>query len=77
MKTRQSKTAATTLVERGKPEQVIVRVAQEGGVALIAIRAREGTAGHPRLGPASVGHTTRFVLDHAPCDVLLLRDAGM
>jgi nucleotide-binding universal stress UspA family protein len=23
-----------------------------------------------------VGHTARFVLDHAPCDVLLLREAG-
>ena len=38
-----------------------------------AIRASEGSAGHPRLGPASVGHTARFVIDHAPCDVLLLR----
>ena len=42
--------------------------------ALIAIWAREGGAGHPRMGPAAVGHTARFVIDHAPCDVLLLRE---
>ncbi len=65
---------AATRLERGKPEQVIVQVAAETGVGLIAIRASEGSAGHPRLGPASVGHIVRFVLDHAPCDVLLLRE---
>jgi nucleotide-binding universal stress UspA family protein len=27
----------------------------------------------PPAGPHSVGHTARFVLDHAPCPVLLLR----
>jgi nucleotide-binding universal stress UspA family protein len=61
------------LVERGRPEQIIVRVAEDEGVSLIAIEAHEGAEGHPSVGPASVGHTARFVLDHAPCDVLLLR----
>jgi nucleotide-binding universal stress UspA family protein len=60
-------------VVRGKPEQVIVQVAQEQRCGLIAIQASEGAAGRPQLGPRSVGHTARFVLDHAPCDVLLLR----
>ena len=58
----------------GKPEHVIVDTAKEQNVDLIVICAREGSQGHPRIGPASVGHTARFVLDHAPCDVLLLRE---
>ncbi|MBI1880588.1 MAG: universal stress protein [Chloroflexi bacterium] len=64
---------AGTTVKRGKAEKIIVEMAREIGVSLIVISAREGAAGHPRLGPASVGHIARFVLDHAPCDVLLLR----
>jgi nucleotide-binding universal stress UspA family protein len=62
------------LVERGVPEQVIVQVAQREKVDAIAIQASEGLSGRPQIGPASVGHTARFVLDHAPCDVLLLRE---
>jgi hypothetical protein len=27
----------------------------------------------PPTGPPSVGHTARFVVDHAPCPVLLVR----
>jgi hypothetical protein len=27
----------------------------------------------PHLGPKSIGHVARFVLDHAPCPVLLVR----
>ena len=65
---------AGVAIERGKPEQVIVRVAEQVSTTLIAIRARERPEAHPRLGPPSVGHTARFVLDHAPCDVLLLRE---
>ena len=61
-------------IARGKPEQVIVATASEQHADLIAIRAREGAEGRPHIGPASVGHTARFVLDHAPCDVLLLRE---
>jgi len=61
-------------IAHGKPEQVIVEIAGEQNVDLSVIRAREGSEGHPHIGPASVGHTARFVLDHAPCDVLLLRE---
>ncbi|MGD0005315.1 MAG: universal stress protein [Anaerolineaceae bacterium] len=60
-------------IQRGKPEQMIVQTARTWRSQLIAIRASEGTQGRPQIGPASVGHTARFVLDHAPCDVLLLR----
>jgi len=57
----------------GRPEQLVVATAERLDCQLIVIRASEGGAGAPRLGPASVGHTARFVLDHAPCDVLLVR----
>ena len=61
-------------IEPGKPEQIIVRAAHLWGCQLIVIRASEGSEGRPKIGPQSVGHTARFVLDHAPCDVLLLRE---
>jgi nucleotide-binding universal stress UspA family protein len=64
----------TTRIERGNPEHEIVRQASEQGCRLVVIRAIEGSQGRPQIGPASVGHTARFVLDHAPCDVLLLRN---
>jgi nucleotide-binding universal stress UspA family protein len=62
-----------TDIQRGKPEQIIVQSAYSWQCELIAIQASEGTQGRPHIGPESVGHTARFVLDHAPCDVLLLR----
>jgi len=58
----------------GRPEAMILQIAEDENVSLISMWAREGAEGHPHIGPASVGHTARFVLDHAPCDVLLLRD---
>jgi len=61
-------------IERGRPEEIIVQVARERQADLIVIWAREGAVGRAPIGPASVGHTTRFVLDHAGCDVLLLRE---
>ena len=60
-------------VAHGTPERVLVDIAQESGAALVVVGARDLPDGHPALGPASVGHTARFVLDHAPCPVLLLR----
>jgi nucleotide-binding universal stress UspA family protein len=68
--------SAKVLLEWGKPEHVIVRVARDEAVSLIALWAREGAEGHPSIGPASVGHIARFVLDHASCDVLLLREGS-
>lgn len=69
----QAGVSATRRVERGKAEQVIVAVAREIGAELVAIRARERPEEHPLQGPPSIGHTARFVVDHAPCDVLLVR----
>lgn len=60
-------------IREGKPEKTIVEATGEVRADLIVIWAREGAAGRPSIGPVSVGHTARFVIDHAPCDVLLLR----
>ncbi|HLW01605.1 MAG TPA: universal stress protein [Ktedonobacterales bacterium] len=61
---------------RGKPEQEIVRLGAALSSDLIIICTRRvlgpGEPPHPP-GPKSVGHVARFVLDHAPCPVLLLR----
>jgi len=64
---------ADVRLERGIPERVLVEVAEQSKAALLVEFARELPEGHPLLGPASVGHTARFVLDHASCPVLLLR----
>jgi nucleotide-binding universal stress UspA family protein len=64
---------AETLVRQGRPELEIVNAAAEwrADVILICARAEYGDA--PHIGPRSVGHVARFVLDHAPCPVLLVR----
>jgi nucleotide-binding universal stress UspA family protein len=64
-------------IKQGRPEEIIVQVAHERQADLIVIWAREGAVGRAPIGPASVGHTTRFVLDHAGCDVLLLREVNI
>jgi len=51
----------------GRVERVVVQAAQ-GADLLVA--ARDGD--RSRLGPASLGPATRFVVDHAPCPVLLV-----
>jgi nucleotide-binding universal stress UspA family protein len=51
----------------GRVERVVVEAA-EGTDLLVA--ARDGD--RSRLGPASLGPATRFVVDHAPCPVLLV-----
>lgn len=66
-------TTIETRLERGRPEQHIVALARELHIDLVALRTREYPDGFPRIGPPSIGHTARFVVDHAPCPVLLLR----
>jgi nucleotide-binding universal stress UspA family protein len=58
---------ATRLERHGRPEHHVVRVA-EGAELLIC--ARNGDRSRP--GPRSIAPTTRFVIDHAPCPVLLV-----
>lgn len=57
----------------GKPEREIVMCASAWQADLIVICPRSPQRSEPALGPRSVGHVARFVLDHAPCPVLLVR----
>jgi len=64
---------AQTLQREGRPEREIVNCAAEWNADLIVICPRANYDGRPTIGPKSVGHVARFVLDHAPCPVLLVR----
>ena len=64
---------AQTLSREGNPEREIIQCASEWKADLIVICPRSPAFGGPTLGPKSVGHVARFVLDHAPCPVLLIR----
>ena len=52
---------------RGRPEREVVAAAEDADLLVVA---RDGD--HTRLGPHSLGRATRFVVDHAPCRVLLI-----
>jgi nucleotide-binding universal stress UspA family protein len=56
---------AERLTPPGRAEQAVVAAA-EGFDVLILSRT------NLRSGPHSIGHATRFVVDHAPCAVLLV-----
>jgi nucleotide-binding universal stress UspA family protein len=56
---------------RGRPEREVVAAARDAGLLVVA---RDGD--HSRLGPHSLGRATRFVVDHAPCGVLLIWPDG-
>jgi nucleotide-binding universal stress UspA family protein len=55
------------LWERGVPEHEVVAAASD---ADLLVCVRDGAPGSP--GPHSLGPATRFVIDHAPCGVLLV-----
>jgi nucleotide-binding universal stress UspA family protein len=53
---------------RGRVEREVVRaVASDVDILVVA---RDGD--RSRLGPRSLGHATRFIVDHAPCAVMLV-----
>ena len=59
---------AEILRRRGRAErEVVAAVVQDADLLVVA---RDGD--RSRLGPRSLGHSTRFVVDHAPCAVLLV-----
>lgn len=58
---------ATVRLETGFPERIVTAVADEVDYLVIG---RDGD--RSRLGPHSLGKHTRFVVDHAPCRVLLI-----
>jgi nucleotide-binding universal stress UspA family protein len=66
--TRLGREDAELLHRRGRIEREVVgAVARDVDVLVVA---RDGD--RSRLGPHSLGHATRFVVDHAPCSVLLV-----
>jgi nucleotide-binding universal stress UspA family protein len=70
--------AAAARLGRENVEQIAIRggqIEREIVAALaqevdLLVAARDGD--RSRLGPHSLGHVTRFVVDHAPCSVLLV-----
>lgn len=64
--------AAASSVGRGRPEHEIAEHAAEIGASLVIVGARP-LAGPTPPDPASLGHVSRFVVDHAPCPVLVVR----
>jgi nucleotide-binding universal stress UspA family protein len=58
---------AALITRRGRVEREVVAAAE--GMDLL-ILARDGD--RSRLGPRSLGPAARFVVDHAPCRVLLI-----
>jgi nucleotide-binding universal stress UspA family protein len=57
----------STLLRHGRVEREVVAAA-EGADLLVVARDGDDT----RLGPRSLGPASRFVVDHAPCPVLLV-----
>ena len=51
----------------GRAERAVVAASAQADLLIVA---RDGD--RARLGPKSLGKTTRFVVDHAPCPVLLV-----
>jgi len=58
---------ATRVQRTGRIEHEVVAAAE---TAALLVLARDGD--HTRLGPHSLGPHSRFVVDHAPCPVLLV-----
>ena len=58
---------ATLQALRGRVKHEVVATAE--GMDILVL-ARDGDPAH--VGPRSLGPTTRFVIDHAPCRVLLI-----
>lgn len=58
---------ATTRVEEGLPERIVTAAADEADYIVLA---RNGD--RSRLGPKSLVKHTRFVVDHSPCQVVLV-----
>jgi len=56
---------------RGEPGRTVCDIAALERVDLIAISAGRGN--EPLVGPGSLGPLARFVVDHSPCPVVLLR----
>jgi nucleotide-binding universal stress UspA family protein len=60
-------------VGSGRPERVIVSYLSEKKAGLCVVARRPDWNQNHDTGPKSIGHVARFVVDHAPCPVLVLR----
>jgi nucleotide-binding universal stress UspA family protein len=62
----------STEIRRGQPEHEIITasVAFRAAAAVLCARPRSGPT---EPGPRSIGHVARFVVDHAPVPVMLVR----
>ena len=66
--TRLGRENAELVCRRGRLEREVLGAVAHG-VDLLVV-SRDGD--RSRLGPHSLGHATRFIVDHAPCPVLLV-----
>ncbi|MCL2490382.1 MAG: hypothetical protein FWF36_06645 [Propionibacteriaceae bacterium] len=62
---------AAIQVLRGPAEQAVIQACADADLLVLA---RDGD--NTRLGPASLSHQTRFIVDHAPCIIELVWPAG-
>lgn len=60
-----------SVLAQGKPGEVVCELAARHGAGLVVVRA--GGPDRPPVGPGSLGPAARFITDHSPCPVLLLR----
>ncbi|WP_212987790.1 universal stress protein [Actinoplanes auranticolor] len=58
---------AVRQTRQGRPEREVVAACADVDLLVLA---RDGD--RSRLGPRSLGHHARFVVDHAPCQILLV-----
>lgn len=63
--------AVRTMQLDGEPGRVVCDLARAEGIDLVAIRV--GGKDQPPLGPRSLGPAARYIADHSPCPVLLIR----
>jgi nucleotide-binding universal stress UspA family protein len=60
-------------VGSGRPERVIVEFLAQKNADLCVVGRRPDWRDSAESGPKSVGKVARFVIDHAPCPVLVFR----
>ena len=58
----------------GEPGHEICNLAARMGADLVVVRA--GGRDQPHVGPRSLGPAARFIADHCPCPVLLIRGSS-
>ena len=64
-------TSVETVRIAGEPGRAVCRLAEQRNVDLVAVRV--SGPDRPPLGPGSLGPVARFITDHCPSPVLLLR----